>query len=304
MASPLRTLIGLITIATLASTAAAHAGTASNQAAAQADVASLLASVPLRAPDTPSATEPEGDQGVLGAAAQAPAAGNLASAHSWWISNRSPQTTLGLMIGDAKRAGTMVGASGVGSGTYFVTLVWPAVPGVLGLREVVVSVALLASGQTGIRADAYSVWIATRPASERIGAGVRRLSITVSGPNIKPGRAPVHVTSTPRIRETAALLNGLPLAQPNVTACPVDLGRRLRLTYYGRTGSRSLAVASIQVGGCQLVGLTLGGQAQPPLSASAPVGISLAVDIECAVGVHLAGLPEPACIPPATRRHH
>jgi hypothetical protein len=176
-----------------------------------------------------------------------------------------------------------------------VTFAWPAVPGVLSTRWLVLTAAQLPHGSTGLRADTQVVWVTLRPASERIPAGRRRLSVSVTSAlkgNLAAQR-PFSVVSAQRIEGIVALLNSLPAAQPGVRSCPDDPGIRLRLAFYQPDAASPSAVATIDPYGCGGVQLKIGGRPQAPLGSEAIPGTSttrepsLIVRIDHALGVKL-----------------
>ena len=175
------------------------------------------------------------------------------------------------------------------------TFAWPALPGVLSTRSLVVTVAQLPHGSTGLRADAQVVRVTPRPESERILAGARRLSVRVTSElkgNLAPQR-PFSVASAKRIERIVALLNSLPAAQPGVRSCPDDPGIRVRLAFYPKDARSPSAVATADPYGCGGVQLTIGGRPQAPLGSEALPGTSttrepsLVVRIDRVLGVKL-----------------
>jgi hypothetical protein len=166
---------------------------------------------------------------------------------------------------------------------------WPAVPGVLGTRWLVVEVVQLPDGATGLRADAEVVWLTPHAAAETIPTGARLLRISV-GSGIKgnqPKQRPLTVTSTTKIEKIAALIDALPAEQPGERSCPVDFGIEVRLAFYRRRGAAPLAVADDDPGGCGSVKLTIAGRAQAPLED----GAQLIEAVDRVLGVRLDTSP-------------
>ncbi len=259
---------------------AASESAAANQAAARADAAALLGEVSLPAGATESSSEPAGDEGLLAhAGAGGPYTPNVVEAHAWWTVPGPRAEVMAYIRGHAPSGSAMVSSgSGGGSGSTTlesVTFGWP-VAGVLSTRWLVLTAAQLSHGSTGLRADTQVVWVTPRPASERMPAGGRRLSVSVTSAlkgNLTPQR-PFSVVSAQRIEGIVALLNSLPAAQPGTRACPDDPGIRLRLAFYQPDAASPSVVATVDPYGCGGVQLTIGGRPQAPLGGEALPGTS------------------------------
>ncbi len=279
---------------------AASETAARNEAAARADAAALLDQVSLPAGATESSSEPAGDEGLLAhASAGEPDTLNVVEAHAWWTVPGSRAEVMAYVRGHPPNGSALVSSGGGGTRglTSFEseTFGWPALPGVLSTRWLVLTATQLPHGSTGLRADAQVVWVTPRAASERIPAGARRLSVSVSSElkgNLAPQR-PFSVASAKRIEGIVALLNSLPAAQPGTRSCPDDPGIRVRLAFYAKGAASPLAFASIDPYGCGGVRLTIGGGPQPPLESKALPGTSttrqpsLIVRIDRVLGVKL-----------------
>jgi hypothetical protein len=260
---------------------AASESAAANQAAARADAAALLGEVSLPAGATEFSSPPAGDEGLLAhAGAGGPDTPNVVEDHAWWTVPGPRAEVMAYIRGHAPSGSALV-SSGSGGGrgsTAFesVTFAWPAVAGVLSARWLVLTAAQLPHGSTGLRADTQVVWVTPRPASERIPAGARRLSVSVTSAlkgNLAPQR-PFSVVSAQRIERIVALLNSLPAAQPGTRACPDDPGIRLALAFYQPDAASPSAVATADPYGCGGVQLTIGGRPQAPLGSEALPGTS------------------------------
>jgi len=257
--------------------------------------------VSLPAGATESSSEPAGDEGLLAhAGAGGPDTPNVVAAHAWWTLPGSRAEVMAYVRGHPPNGSALIASSSGGTRglTSFesATFAWPALPGVLSTRWLVLTAAQLPHGSTGLRADAQVVWVTPRPASERIPAGARRLSVSVTSAlkgNFASQR-PFSVTSAQRIERIVALLNSLPAAQPGTRACADDPGIRLRLAFH-----QPDAVATIDPYGCGGVELTIGGRAQAPLGSEALPGTStthepsLIVRIDRVLGVKLEISPRP-----------
>jgi hypothetical protein len=284
--------------------AAVHTA-ASNQGVAEADAASLLASLNLPASAVRQAGEPAGDRGTLGQPASLAATPNLVDDPAWWVVPETTQQVLTYVDGHPPAGGTpSLSGQGMSSGKPTVTytgFAWPSVPGQLGLRSLDVAIVQLQDGSTGVRADGEAVWITPRPQSERIPATARRIVVTnYRGRTVVQG--PITVTSRATVAKIVSVLNRLPAWQPGVYACPADFGWRIRLAFYrtaatpgaATSGAAPLAVASIDPNGCGLVQLALAGRRQPPLSD----GYTAAKRLSGALHVKLDTGPTP--LPPSS----
>jgi hypothetical protein len=300
--------------------AAASESAAANQAAARADAAALLDELSLPAGATESSSEPAGDDGLLAhAGAGAPDTPNVVEAHAWWTVPGSRAEVTASVRRHPPNGSALIswGSGGTRGLTSFesVTFAWPALPGVLSTRWLVLTAAQLPHGSTALRADTQVVWVTPRATSERIPAGARRLSVSVTSSlkgNLAPQR-PFSVASAKRIEGIVALLNALPAAQPGVRSCPADPGIRLRLAFYQPDAASPSAVATIDPYGCSGVQLTIGGRPQAPLGSEALPGTSttrqpsLILRIDRVLGVKLKISPrhpqeQPASSSRVTRR--
>lgn len=226
---------------------------AGNRAAARAEAPALLGRLALPPGAAASATEPAGDGGQLAQPFTRPATPNLVDVHGWWTAPGRPDAVLAYV-----RAHPPSGSRPSLRGAGLQGFGWRPRRGVLSTRELVVQAVALPGGSTGVRADAEVVWIAPRPARERIPAGITRLRVTA--------RHRHTVSAARRIRRVVHLLNGLPLAQPGAVNCPAETSS-VRLAFY--RGHREEAVAVVEGGGCQDVALRLRGRRQPPLTGAA-----------------------------------
>jgi hypothetical protein len=142
------------------------------------------------------------------------------------------------------------------------------VPGVLKTREMVVEVTGAGNGQTAIRVDAQVSWQPPRPATERVPAAARVVTITQLpslDPHARRPPAPVTITDPAVVRELAALVDGLRLSTIGPGAsCPAAFGGGIRLTFLARAGGTPLAVAQGPAA-CGTVQFSAGGKRQPAL---------------------------------------
>jgi hypothetical protein len=258
---------------------------------AVADAAAILASfaVPPGARRLPGA--PNLDRDLLTKPLVLPVTPDLVDDTSWWQAPGSPQAVLGWERAHLPRWFSATGSSTLyGPGT---TAAWsdsfslPVIPAVLNSRQLLVEVASSGSGQTAVRVDAQVTWLPVKPASERIPAAARVVTIAAIPGLDATGRtpAPVTITSAAAVRRIASLIDGLPVFPPGTHSCPADTGRELRMTFRATAGGPALAVATADLDGCGGVGLTIGGATQPALSD----GPSLAGQVLAIAGLHWTG---------------
>ncbi len=243
-----------------------------NRAAARADAVKLLGRLQLPPGATESQTEPAGDGGMLRRPFSSQPTSNLVDLHQWWIvSGSSPGQVLTYVKAHAPRdgrrnmAGKVVSVPDGNAGHTELVAVgfgFPEKPGVLSIRELVITARRLTDGKTGLRVDAQDIWIIPRPASERIPTQETQLRVTVTRFEHRL-QGPLTFTSSRRLEHVITLLNSLPRGQPGVRNCPGDPGRLIRLVF---TGPGGRAVAIFDPGGCGSVALTLHGKPQPTLA--------------------------------------
>lgn len=266
-----------------------------NRDLARSDAASHLFQVGLPPGAQRSNVEPAGDDGVLTTPGSTET-GNAVDDHAFWVVPQGADA-VDAYVKTHRPSGSRPGESGslttsTGQFGWIEASAWPAVVGKLSSRQVVVEMVSLPQGQTGVRVDAQDLWITPRPASERIPRSARRLRVVLTRDgSIVAG--PFTFRSRRRIDHAAGLINALPREQPGTFACPADPGYRIRLTFL--SGTRQLAVATVDPEGCQDVALTLHRRAQPPLTGvpfagSGPSNPHPLVDqLDRALGLRLSG---------------
>lgn len=207
--------------------------TASNRRAARLDAARLLRSLRLPAAATRSSSEPAADGGELKPLLALVATTARADVHAWWLVPGRPDSVLAYikahLPAGSKLYATGSGHSGRSGRTVeFVDYSWPAIPGVMGFRELAVSVTSLSSTVSGVLAQAQSDWIVLRAASERIPAGTHEIDVT----SAKLGGSAIvslRVTTAVKVRRIVALIDAMPIVQPATMSCPglTDVGARV-----------------------------------------------------------------------------
>jgi hypothetical protein len=151
------------------------------------------------------------------------------------------------------------------------TFSFPWISGVVATRTLTLSVAALRGGGTGILVDAEETWIVTRPAGERVPAGVHEVGVT----SARPGEAPIltrTVTSPAKVRRIISLIDAMQVLQPGFYGCPaLPVGAPVvTFDFRAAAGTPVLATASLTdydfpSGPCNAVSFNIGGRPQKPL---------------------------------------
>jgi hypothetical protein len=254
-----------------------------SEPSAQADAAAMLAEVPLPVGSSESSTDPaEAGSLLAGPGFGPPGTPNAVDEHAWWLVPVTPAETLAYICAHLPPDTTQpmtVGGGLTGSNlpeNMIAAFTWPGNAGTLA-----VWVVRRANGSTALRMDAEIVWVTPRPATAKIPAGARLLTISAhkTGRTLRGiksnrpallGRLPSRVTSIARIEKVVALLNELPVYQPGIRHCPMEPGASVQLSFYTRPGASPLAIADIDTAGCGGVSLTIDGMAEPELEGGWP----------------------------------
>lgn len=169
----------------------------------------------------------------------------------------------------------------------------PGVTGILIQREMIVQAARSLAGKTYVRVDAEVMWQPQRPASERVPAGVRAITITArsySRPYEVP--APVTITDPAGIGKIVALIDRLFLDTPGTRSCPLE-NRKIMLSFLSQANGPVLATASEPIASCGDVQFTVLGKHEPPLSDFG----SFSQEVLSIAGVRWQGFNLPAPVP-------
>lgn len=276
----------------------APATLAGNKLAARHDAATMLQRLRLPPNAIRSPTEPAGDDGHLKPTPSLNATSARSDSHAWWRVPDNPDAVLAF-VKSHPPSGSMLDGTGamyVGGALVYESadLVWPAIPRVLGERELAVTVMALPDGETGVLAQSQSDWIVPRPTAERIPAAAHEVDISSAVVN-GPKTVTLTVTATAKVRSIVALLNSLPIVQPVVYSCPaliVTGARVIGLTFRAAAGRVSLARATYVAyshlaytsGPCNPVQLTIGAHRHKPL-----LGGDFLKRIQRVLGVSLLG---------------
>jgi len=253
----------------------------SNRAAARADAARMLAALQLPSGAAGVATEPSGDSGFLKPMPALSADSARAVVDAWWRVTGDAAGVLAYIRAHPPAGATLAGTGESGNthtGVVAQSLdyEWPPIAGVLGQRELQITVMDLPGGAAGVLAEAQSDWVVPRPSGERIPAAVREIDIAIARPQQPAGPAR-GVTGRARVRRIVALFNAMPITQPEVTSCPAEMlsgSRTLTFTFRATAGGAALARATYvdypPLDGpsdqCKSIQLTIGGKAEDALT--------------------------------------
>jgi hypothetical protein len=240
------------------------------RAVAEADA--ILASFAVPKGARKLAAAPSVDKGVLKSSFEEPATPDLVDKAEWWIAPGAPQSVLAW---EARHLSHRFLPDGIGTSygrgsatTWDETFLLPAVPAVFDSRDLLVQV-VQDGAKTAIRVDAQVSWQPARPASEKVPAAAKAVTISAdSGLNQGGNKSPkpVTITDRARVRALTALINGLGLFPPGDFSCPSGFGDDLVLTFRAGPRALALAVATVDFGGCDSVDFTIGGKPQPTLA--------------------------------------
>jgi hypothetical protein len=162
---------------------------------------------------------------------------------TFWQAPGAPQAVLNWEIAHISHRFSLGDADfGVASDRSFEL---PPVPGVLTSRDLVVEVAGLGDGRTGIRVDAEVGWQPPRPASDQVPPAARVVTIAEET-TMETGQgmpSPVTITDPAVVARLAALVDGLPIAPFNgiSVSCPPAFGSFLALAFRASGGGQALA---------------------------------------------------------------
>jgi hypothetical protein len=239
---------------------------------AKTDAGAILASFAPPPGARRLAAAPAVDSGALKTAIQIPGTPDLVDEASWWLAPGKPQQVLAWETGHVPHryaaAGTATVSLGGRASAWSDMFSLPAVNGVLDSRELVVEV-VKDGDQTAIRVDAQVTWQPATPASDRVPAAAKAVTIALDlGMNQRGKKppAPVTITGPAKVSQLEALINGQQLFPQGAGNCPADFGDSLTLTFRASAGGPALAVATDQLSGCRLLSLRVGGRSQPTLS--------------------------------------
>jgi len=238
------------------------------------DADAILASFAAPPGASKLAAAPTVDKGALTTAIQISGTPDLVDKADWWL---APGKPLQVLAWEAKHVSPRYSAEGtasvsgpVGSGPIWSDMFsLPDITGVLDSRELVVEV-VQDGDKTAIRVDAQVTWQPPVPASEKVPAAAKAVTISMDlglNQGSKKPPKPVTITDAAKVGALRALINSLPLFPPGDSHCPAAFGDNLVLTFRARPGAPALAVATDMLSGCGGVEITIGGKSEPTLAA-------------------------------------
>lgn len=226
----------------------AHAGSAAHRVStarqrAEADVRAILAAFVPPPGARRLSRPPAAPGGVLNQPTTFLGDATQADGTTFWEAPGGPQALLSWETAHISRR-FKPGDADFGPPAWDQAFDLPPVPGVLTSREMIVKVAGLGNGKSGIRVDAEVGWQPARPASDKMPAA-RAVTIAEIPGMLHPKRPPrpVTVTSALAVGKLAALVNGLAISPFNGASvpCPAPAIAGLTLTFRATPGGKPLA---------------------------------------------------------------
>ena len=245
-------------------------GGAAHRRAAVRDAKLLLGRLVLPAGAQRLAREPAHGS-ALAQPGSRPLTSALVDRHAWWRLPGKPASVFSYLAAHPPRGATQFMEGSIGKSGRLVSrtigFAWPAVPGVLSSRWLIVEVSSLGHRTAGVRADAEVVWTVPRPATERVPHGARVLDVRRSAPD----ELSLTVTDLAKVREIAAMLDRLPIVQPGIIACPAIFpAPTVTFTFRATASGPALAKASMlangPAGACSPIEFSIRGRSEKPLS--------------------------------------
>jgi hypothetical protein len=188
---------------------------ADNKLAAQRDAERLLRLVALPPGAQRLASEPSGDGGVLGGPCTSPMSPKVIDSSRFWQVDESLDSVIAFVQAHPPNGSRWAGscsASGSSTpGTETLFFQFTAKPGRISHRYLLVKMTPLASGATGVRADAQEIWIVPRPPTEVVPRAVREID------------GSIQVTNRAKVARIVRWFNCLPTVQPGFISCRAQL---------------------------------------------------------------------------------
>lgn len=177
---------------------------------------------------------------------------SMAATYAYLQAHRPPGSTAG-MTGSGSAGGTVT--------VKFLGDTFGGMPAGVDNAQLLLSVAPLHGGGTGIRVDAQVTWLPTKPAAATVPSGddVAVVSITETMPariwrhEKLPAPRRVTVTDAATVRRLRAAADGLPMSLPGPRSCPADVGTRY-VVAFARAGAPP--DRTYVAGSCDLVSVT------------------------------------------------
>lgn len=178
---------------------------------------------------------------------------SMAATYAYLQAHRPPGSTAG-MTGSGSAGGTVT--------VKFLGDTFGGMPAGVDNAQLLLSVAPLHGGGTGIRVDAQVTWLPTKPAAATVPSGdeVAVVSITETMPariwrqEKLPAPRRVTVTDAATVRRLRAAADGLPMSLPGPRSCPADVGTRYVVAFARAAGAPP--DRTYVAGSCDLVSVT------------------------------------------------
>jgi len=249
---------------------------AANRAAAVTAAMALVARTPVAAGARRLTAEPTGDGRLLAHAPDGKASRALIDRHAFYVVHQSLRQMHRYYTRDRPAGARQIGTgSATGPGVpanLNVTWQWqPGKPGIIS-RQTLIDMVTLPSGATGIRVDAQVIYRVPRPAGEQVPADVTEVDITRAAPGRVPDLSRT-VTKPTQVHAIVALIDRLPIVQPDYIACPVELASVPIVTFSFRAGRTGQALAGASehanvtepTNACDALAFTTGTRSWPSL---------------------------------------
>jgi hypothetical protein len=248
---------------------------AGNKLAAQRDAQRLLSLVVLPPGAERLAVSPTGLQSAF----SIPGTQALVDKHRLWRVPESLARVVAFEHAHPPR-GSRLSQRSAGTGMRGLGFTLPARAGRLSSRNLLVSMASIGGGWTGLRADAQVVWVAARPQNEVVPASVREIDVR------RLHGASRSVTDPRKVTRIIRWFDALPIVQPNTYYCPAMLGPRVIATFAFRDASGALLARARSPGSAacgSAIDFSIGGRPQTPL-----LGRHFLVRVGRLIGLRLA----------------
>jgi hypothetical protein len=249
---------------------------AANRAAAVTAAMALVARTPAPAGARRLTAEPTGDGRLLARAPGGRASRALIDRHAFYVVHEPLRQMHRFYTRDRPAGARQIGTgSATGPGVpanLNVTWQWhPGKPGIVS-RQTLIDMVTLPSGATGIRVDAQVIYHVPRPAEEQVPAGVTEVDITRAAPGQMPDLSRT-VTKPTQVHAIVALIDRLPIVQPDYIACPVELAGVPIVSFSFRASRTGPALAGASepadvtepTNACDALAFTIGTRAWPSL---------------------------------------
>lgn len=232
-------------------TPARHLTTAGNERAAERSAEKLLARVVLPSGAVRLRAEPEGDGGVLGKTLKA----GWVDRHRYWRVHAPLDSVFAFLKTHPPHNSRccLQGSHPVSVG-YFLH----PIDGRVSSRVLVVTLAELPHGWTGVRVDSGTSWVIERSAAERV-------PDSVSEVDVRAAELHKRVTNNGKVRTIVRWINALPLTRSG-GKCAVPIPPYVRLVFRSAGGAPlARAVVPEVYPGCLGITFTIHGRSQPGL---------------------------------------